>query len=105
MSVPREVFGLFVGILGEMSNGNAVTLVPTQAEITTQEAAALPTLGVSCPHVVTMLDSGRIPHRLVDTRPRVRIADLLVYEEARYAVQLAARDGLTREVQELGFGY
>ena len=38
VAVPREAFELLVEILGQMAAGNTVTLVPTQAELTTFNA-------------------------------------------------------------------
>lgn len=52
--VPRAAFELFVRLLGEMANGNAVTIVPVHAELTTQQAAEQ--LDVSRPHVVKLVD-------------------------------------------------
>ncbi len=103
VSVPREAFELLLEILGQMADGNAVTLFSTQAEVTTQEAADL--LGVSRPHLVTLLDGGKIPHRLVGTHRRVRVADLMAYKASRYVEQRAVLDELTREAQEQGLGY
>lgn len=40
VAVPRVAFELFMRILAEMANGNAVTIVPIHAELTTQQAAA-----------------------------------------------------------------
>lgn len=103
VSVPREAFELLMEILGQMANGNGVALLSTQAEMTTQEAADL--LGVSRPHLVSLLDGGKIPHRLVGTHRRVRVADLMAYKASRYVEQRAALDELTREAQEQGLGY
>ena len=35
-TVPLEAFVLFLEILGQMANGNAVTIVPVHVELTTQ---------------------------------------------------------------------
>ena len=49
--------------LKEMAAGRAVTIVPTEAEITTGEAAGL--LHVSRPFVVGLTDKGELPARMV----------------------------------------
>lgn len=78
--VPKEAFALLLGVLEQMANGNAVTIVPVQAEFTTQQSADF--LNVSRPHLIMLLESGAIPHRKVGTHRRVRFEDLLQFKEA-----------------------
>jgi excisionase family DNA binding protein len=103
VTVPREAFELFLEILGQMANGNAVTIVPVHAELTTQEAAAM--LNVSRPHLIELLEAGKLAFRRVGTHRRIRVSDLLAYRQADEAERKAALDELTQEAQKLGLGY
>ena len=101
--LPRQAFELFLEILGQMANGNAVTIVPVHAELTTQQAADL--LNVSRPHLVQLLEAGTIPFRRVGSHRRVRAEDLVAYMRAEERRAREALAELTRQGQDLRLGY
>src|SRR5690348_16878075 len=59
LSIPAPALRLLHEILKEMAKGNAVTLIPIHALLTTQEAADI--LNVSRPFLIGLLEAGKIP--------------------------------------------
>lgn len=100
VTVPVEAFRLFVRLMRDLSRGRAVTIVPYNVEVTTQQAADY--LNVSRPYVVHLLESRRIPFRKVGPRRRIRFEDLMRFKQGDDAQRIAIAAELTKEAEELG---
>lgn len=100
VELPRAALELLIGLLGEMAKGNAVTLIPVHAELTTQQAAEL--LGVSRPFVVKEIESGRLPARKVGSHRRVQFKDLTDYRARMRADSDRAMNELAEMDERLG---
>ncbi|PHS60810.1 MAG: DNA-binding protein [Alcanivorax sp.] len=101
--LPRHALELLRNILTEMAQGNAVTIMPVHAELTTQEAANL--LNVSRPHLIKLLEEGVIPFSRVGTHRRIRFQDVMAYRAARNTESEAALQALADQAQEHDMGY
>lgn len=102
-TIPPEALELLMEVLFEMARGNAVTVVPVHAELTTQKAADL--LNVSRPFLIGLLDSGRIPSRKVGAHRRVKLSELMAFKDADEQERRRILDELTSEGQKQGLGY
>lgn len=83
--IPISALKLLTKILMELSRGNPVSIVPNATEITTQAAAEL--LGCSRPHVVRLLEEGKIPYNKVGKHRRIRYDDLIRFKKEMKIMQ------------------
>jgi excisionase family DNA binding protein len=97
--VPKSVLDLLVRVLGSLSAGEGITVVPSHAELTTQQAADM--LNVSRPHLVKLLSEGQIKFRTVGTHRRVLAQSLLEYLKADDQRRRDSAAELTRLGQEM----
>ena len=100
LTVPRSAVELLARILDHMARGEGVTLVPSHAELTTQQAADL--LGVSRPFLIGLLDTERIEYRKVGRHRRIKAESLMVYKREDDQRRGQAADDLTSLGQEMG---
>jgi excisionase family DNA binding protein len=98
--LPRQALALLRDLLSEMAQGNAVTIVPMHAELTTQEAANI--LNVSRPYLIKLLDERKIPHHKINKHRRIRFDDLMTYKTQQAQLSAQALDELAQQAQELG---
>ncbi|MEM6722137.1 MAG: helix-turn-helix domain-containing protein [Bacteroidota bacterium] len=81
IKIPRRALKLLVEILKATSEGQSISVVPITTEMTTQAAAEL--LGCSRPHLVKLLESGKIPFTKVGRHRRVLFEDIMNYKKAK----------------------
>lgn len=103
LQLPKSVTPFLVHVLTEMAQGNALTLIPTHAELTTQEAADF--LSVSRPFLVSLLEANKIPYHKVGTHRRVRFYDLDAFKKQNEAERQRTMQKLADEAQALDMGY
>lgn len=103
LRLPSAVRTLLIHLLTEMSKGNAVTIIPIHAELTTQEAAEF--LNVSRPHLISLLERAEMPFHMAGTHRRIKCSDLAAYKERKEREREDAMRELAEQAQELDMGY
>ncbi len=103
VSIPLKALKLLKLIISNMAQGKSIALMPTDAEVTTQQAAEI--LNVSRPHVIKLLEKGEIPYRKVGSHRRILLQDILEYESRFKSERRKKLDYLAKEAQKLDLGY
>lgn len=79
IAIPLKALKLLTTILKATGQGQTISIVPTNTEMTTQEAADF--LGCSRPHFIKMLEKGSIPFTMTGKHRRVKFHDLAIYKK------------------------
>lgn len=103
ITLPRKALELLSFILSNMARGKTVSLIPSDSEVSTQQAADW--LRVSRPHLVKLLGQGAIPFKKVGTYRRILLDDLLAYEAGQKQQRKKHLQRLAQRAQELNLGY
>ncbi len=103
VALTPAVARLLVEILNATGEGNAVSVIPVHAELTTQQAADL--LNVSRPFLIQLLLDRKLPYRTVGTHRRIRYRDLVDFKNRIDAERNLALDELAAETEALGIRY
>lgn len=101
--LPRQALALLRDLLADMAQGHAVTIVPTHAELTTQQAADM--LNVSRPHLIKLLEAGEIQYTKTGSHRRVRYEDVVAYKQAQRAESRRLLAELAEQAQDDDLGY
>lgn len=79
IKIPLSALKLLGDILKAMGQGKLISLVPIAAEVTTQAAAEI--LGCSRPHLVKLLEDGKIAFTKVGKHRRIKFDDIMKYRK------------------------
>lgn len=103
LTIPKKALSLLFHILSNMAQGKSITLIPSDAEVSTQQAADM--LNVSRPHLVKLLEDGEIPFKKVGTHRRIELIQLIAYEKKVKENRNEKLDFLAKQAQDLNLGY
>lgn len=83
--IPLKALKLLAKILKVTGQGKPISIIPIATEMTTQAAADL--LGCSRPHLVKLLEEGKIEYTKIGKHRRVKFEDVMSYKKRMKAKQ------------------
>jgi excisionase family DNA binding protein len=102
LELPETIYHLLKDVARTLMSGRGIMLIPQKQQVTTQAAANF--LGVSRPHLIKLLESGKIAFVKVGQHRRILLKDLKEFQEARDSRRKTALNNLARAEYEEG-GY
>jgi len=100
VELPPEIFAVLRDVTQAMADGRAITVAPHEQILSTQEAAEL--LGISRPTFVAILERGEVRYEQPGRHRRVRLADVLDYQQRQRHARRVMLNNLSQEADELG---
>jgi len=98
--LPSTLYSFLCRLLADLKAGNSVTILQSNADLTTVEAAKL--LGVSRQFLIGLLQKNEIPYHMVGTHRRLYAREVLAYKAKRDTARRKSLDDLARAEYEQG---
>ena len=103
ITIPKKALLLLHSIIQNMAEGKTISIVPSNSEVSTQQAADI--LNMSRPHLVKLLENKIIPFKKVGSHRRVFLKDILTYKENFDKQREDQLNFLSKQAQDLNLGY
>ena len=100
IALPSSIFAQSIDLLAKLGNGDAVTIVPVQADVTTTQAAEL--LGMSRPFLIKLLERGELPFHMIGTHRKLKASDVTRYKNVRSIKRRESLNALAALSADLG---
>lgn len=98
--LPKRALQLLETVLKAMSEGKPISIVPIATEVTTQKAAEL--LGCSRPHLIKLLETGKINFTKVGKHRRIMFEDVVKFRQEMKQEQKKLLIEMMSSDEELG---
>ncbi|MCR1026861.1 excisionase family DNA-binding protein [Cellulophaga baltica] len=103
ITIPKKALTLLSAIIQNMAEGKTISIVPSNSEVSTQQAADM--LNVSRTHLIKLLEAKKIPFNKVGSHRRILLNDIMEYKEQLAKQREAQLDFLSNQAQDLNLGY
>lgn len=100
IQLPPVITQVLNEIITILCQGNSLTLIPMDKELTTQQSADI--LNVSRPFIIKLLENNQIPYRKVGTHRKILMKDLIEYKTRTSEKRKTKLSELVNLSQELG---
>lgn len=98
--IPDELAEVLVTVATALASGQGVTIVPRHQLLTTQEAADM--LNISRPTLIKILNEGEIPYEYRGSHRRIRLQNVVDYQETLRTRRAEALDRMQAQSQADG---
>jgi excisionase family DNA binding protein len=103
VALPPQALRQIAQLLGALSEGKVVTILPSNRELSTLEAAHM--LGVSRPFLIKQMEAGHLAYRVVGSHRRVTLDALKEFGARMEVSQSAALQRMADNAADLGLDY
>ncbi len=103
ITIPKKALSLLSEIIQNMAEGKTISVVPSDTELSTQQAADF--LNVSRPYLIKLLESYKIPYKKVGSHRRILLQDIIHFKEKLAHEREAQLNFLSSQAQDLNLGY